>query len=87
MRGWIQNLIESRCPGHGLEGTFYTDDAIYQLDIDRVWRRGWLFAGHTCEVANPGDYFTLVVGSESILVLRDDRDQINAFHKECLPLH
>ncbi|MCS5632051.1 MAG: aromatic ring-hydroxylating dioxygenase subunit alpha [Pirellulaceae bacterium] len=83
MDGWLQNLIESRRPGHGLEGTFYTDDTIYQLDIDRVWRRGWLFAGHTCEVANPGDYFTLVVGSESILVLRDDRDQINAFHNVC----
>nr|MCS5632405.1 Rieske (2Fe-2S) protein [Pirellulaceae bacterium] len=83
MDGWLQDLIERRRPGHGLEGTFYTDDTVYQLDIDRVWRRGWLFAGHTCDVPSPGDYFTFGVGSDSILVLRDDGGQINAFHNVC----
>ena len=40
-----------------------------------MWRSGWLFAGHSCEILNPGQYFTLEVDSDSILVTRDETGQ------------
>jgi Rieske 2Fe-2S family protein len=79
----IAVLLDSCHPGWSLPGAFYWDEALYHLDIERVWRRGWLFAGHTCEIPEPGDYFTVEVGTDSILILRDDEGQIRGLHNVC----
>ena len=54
----VQTMIASRRPGYGLAGSFYSDPHVYQAELDHIWRRGWLFAGFTCEIRSPGDYFT-----------------------------
>jgi Rieske 2Fe-2S family protein len=76
-------LIAACQPGWSLPGAFYTDEAIYRLDIERVWRCGWLFAGHTCEIPNPGDYFTVELDTDSILLLRGDDGEIRGLHNVC----
>jgi Rieske 2Fe-2S family protein len=70
-------------PGWSLPGEFYRETEMYRLDIERVWRTGWLFAGHTCEIPNPGDYFTLEVDSDSIIVIRSDDRTVHALHNVC----
>lgn len=70
-------------PGWSLPGAFYRGEAVYRLDIERIWRRGWLFAGHTCEIPEPGDYFTVELDTDSILILRDDAGTIRALHNVC----
>ena len=62
------------CPEwRSLPGEFFTSDEIYRGDIDRVWRRGWLFSGHDCEIPNgeartqvtlPGHARECVLGEE-----------------------
>ena len=44
------DLIRSRRPGWSLEQSFYVDPLYFQLDLDYVFRTGWLFAGHTCQI-------------------------------------
>lgn len=68
---------------HSLLGPFYSDPEIYQADLKSVWAKGWLFAGHDCEIPNPGDYFSLAVGDDSILVLRDEQGSLRALHNLC----
>jgi Rieske 2Fe-2S family protein len=80
---WLAELIARRRPGWSLEGPFYHHEAIYRLDVERIWRRGWLFAGHTCQIPHAGDYFTLEVDTDSLLVLRGDGGAIHAFHNIC----
>jgi len=64
-------------------GHFYSDEEIYQFDCERVWRAGWLFAGHSCEIPNAGDYFSLEVDCDSILVARDGNGQARALYNIC----
>src|SRR5437016_497747 len=68
----LEQLISSHVRGHSLERDFYVDERVYQADLARIWRPGWLFAGHSCEIAAPGDYFTLDLERDSLIVLRDD---------------
>ena len=68
----LEVLIAGCRAGWSLPGAFYTDEAVYRLDIERIWRRGWLFAGHTCEIPEPGDYFTVEVDTDSVIILRGD---------------
>jgi glycine betaine catabolism A len=70
-------------PGWSLPGGFYRDEAIYRLDLERVWRTGWLFAGHACEIPKPGDYFAIEVDTDSIIVIRGESGTIHALHNVC----
>jgi Rieske 2Fe-2S family protein len=79
----LEELIAAHAPGHALERAFYTDHQIYQADLERIWRQGWIFAGHACQIPVAGDYFTLEVDTDSIIVLRDDAGAPRAFHNVC----
>ena len=54
-RALLDRLIAEHKAGHALQREFQIDPGLYQLDLERIWRRGWLFAGHTCQVKHPGD--------------------------------
>lgn len=79
----VQRLLSSHRPAHTLEGELYRDPEVYQCDLEKVWRRGWLFAGHSCEIPEAGDYFAMNVGDDSILVVRDESGRIQAMHNVC----
>src|SRR5436190_1947121 len=79
----IRDLIARQPAGHSMLREFYSDAELYRLDCDAVWRAGWLFAGHSCEFARPGEYFTLEVDCDSIIVARDENGEARAFHNVC----
>ena len=82
-RALLDRLIVEHEPGHGLQREFQTDPGIYRLDLERIWRRGWLFAGHTCQVKQPGDYFVFELDTDSLIVIRGDDGRIRALHNTC----
>jgi Rieske 2Fe-2S family protein len=79
----LLNQLRHRKPGHTLPRAFYTDPAFFQVELDQIWYKDWLFAGHSCEIATPGSYFTMHVGAYPIIVLRDRQGAIRAFHNSC----
>jgi Rieske 2Fe-2S family protein len=79
----VQSFIRDCQPGRSLPRPFYSDEEIYGADIEAVWRRGWLFAGHACEIPEPGDYFTFAVDTDSIIVIRGEAGAIHALHNVC----
>jgi Rieske 2Fe-2S family protein len=42
-----------------------------------------LFAGHSCEIPDTGDFFTMEIGQDSIVVARDEAGRAHAFHNVC----
>src|SRR5262245_6165044 len=83
MQTRIESLVARCQPGWSLPREFFSDDDIYGRDLDQVWRTGWLFAGHSCEIPKPGDYFTLQVDSDSVIVIRAESGAIHAMHNVC----
>jgi Rieske 2Fe-2S family protein len=79
----IAELISQRRAHYTLPGEFYSSDLVYRAELDRIWRRGWLLAGHTCEIPAPGDYFTFAVDADSLIVMRDDDGQVHALWNVC----
>jgi glycine betaine catabolism A len=79
----IESLISQCRPGRSLPRDFYSAEAVYRADLERIWRRGWLFAGHTCQIPKPGDYFTFDIDTDSIIIIRDEDDSIRALHNVC----
>src|SRR5262244_3694745 len=79
----LARLVAEHRDGYGLAREFQTDPGLYRLEVERIWRRGWLFAGHTCQVRDPGDYFLFEVDADSIIVIRADDGRIHALHNTC----
>jgi Rieske 2Fe-2S family protein len=76
-------LLNERQRGFSLPQAFYTDDDVFRNEMERVFRRRWLFAGYTCQVPNPGDYFTFELDNDSLIVIRDDQGEVRALFNTC----
>jgi len=61
----------------------YTDPERLKLELERVWYRSWQYACRQEEVANPGDYYEYVIGTQSFLVARGEDGVIRAFRNAC----
>ncbi|MCK9902649.1 (2Fe-2S)-binding protein [Parafrankia colletiae] len=65
------------------------DDSIspehYELERKAIFERSWLSVGRVEQIPKRGDYFTkeIAAARTSIIVVRDNEDQIRAFHNVC----
>ncbi len=79
----LLDLLAERQSGRSLPGVFYTDEALHRLDLDLLWSRQWVYVGSVAEVPEAGDYLTVELGPVSVLVLRDDDEEVAAFRNVC----
>jgi Rieske 2Fe-2S family protein len=75
-------LAEYR-PGHALPRVFYKDPSIFLHDMRHFVMAHWHCAGHTSMVPNAGDFFTIEIGGESIIIVRGQDRQIRALVNVC----
>jgi Rieske 2Fe-2S family protein len=79
----IATLAARRPVGYSLEAPFYTSPEVYDLDLDAIFGRHWLFVASEAELAEPGDYVTVQIGTSSIIIVRDDDETVRALHNVC----
>lgn len=79
----IESMVARREVGYSLEAAFYTSREVYDLDLDVIFGRHWLFCATEAELAEPGDYVTVSVGASSVIILRDDDESVRALHNVC----
>ena len=79
----IEELIAEQRPGFSLDQRFYTDPAIYELELERIIYRNWVFAGHVSQFAEPGDFRVLNVAGESAIIVRSKNGGLNGFANVC----
>ena len=75
--------LRARTPLTGLGREFYTDEDIYQLDLELIFYREWLFVAHTAELPQRGSYLTLQVGAYPIVLVRAEHGTVRAFVNMC----
>ena len=61
----------------------YFEPAAYERDLSAIWYRNWIFACRASELATPLAFKTLRVGSQEVLVVRDETGALRAFHNTC----
>ena len=76
--------------GHALPGevrtlprAYYTSEAIYGEERERIFAQRWVCAGRSASLAEPGDYFLAEVAGESLVVVRGADRAVRAFYNVC----
>jgi phenylpropionate dioxygenase-like ring-hydroxylating dioxygenase large terminal subunit len=83
MTGRLRALIASRRPGHALPREFYTDPAIFESDVEHMLLKHWFCAGHESSIARSGDYLTVDLGAESVILARTPAGEVRALLNVC----
>jgi Rieske 2Fe-2S family protein len=78
-----EELLARRVPGFSLEQPFYTASEIFDLDLEHIHYKEWLFAIPACEIPKSGDYVVYEVGAYSVVIVRGVDSVIRAFHNSC----
>ncbi|MGP3968304.1 aromatic ring-hydroxylating oxygenase subunit alpha [Streptomyces sp. 6N223] len=61
----------------------YKSEAFYQFEREAVWRRQWLMIGRLEEIPEPGDYFSIEIDGEPLIVVRGDDGAVTAMSAVC----
>lgn len=61
----------------------FSDPAIYALEIERIFSRCWLYLAHESQLPAPGDFMSVFMGEEPVLVVRDLDGKLGAFLNTC----
>jgi Rieske 2Fe-2S family protein len=82
-RAAIEAMVARRQQGMSLEAQFYTSPDMLDVDLKLIFGRHWIFVGSEPEVPEPGDYVTVQIGANSVIVVRDDDGGVRAWHNVC----
>ncbi|MPY98047.1 MAG: Rieske 2Fe-2S domain-containing protein [Actinophytocola sp.] len=66
-----------------LPGNTYVDPAIFELEQIKIFESMWFCAVRSADLPNPGDFRTVQVGRESVLVTRSRDGSLRAFLNIC----
>ena len=61
----------------------YLDPLSHERELRRIWRRHWICAGRTEEIANARDFLRFVIADRGVLLLRDDQGEVRAYLDSC----
>src|SRR5581483_4064577 len=62
----------------------YTDPAIFDLEMEKIYHKTWVYVGHETELPDGGDYKLTYIGKHPVIVARSSDDkQIRVFFNRC----
>ena len=61
----------------------YTDAEVFQLEMERLWARTWIYVGHASQIPNAGDFLTLDVAAQPVIVVRHTDNSIRVLLNRC----
>ncbi len=61
----------------------YTDPAIFELELERIWNRAWIYVGHDSQVKQPGDYFATSIGKQPVVMTRHRDGKVQVLFNRC----
>ena len=61
----------------------YTDPQIFELEMQRIHERVWIYCGHESQIPKAGDYYTVQIGRQPMLMVRGSDGKISVLYNRC----
>ena len=77
--GAIRELLR----GGEVHRDVYTDETLFELEMQRVWRAAWVYVGHDSQVPAAGDYYATDIGGQPLLMTRSQDGELRVLYNRC----
>ena len=68
---------------HGLPSHYYYDPLHHEHELRALWCTNWLYVCRSDALNGPRCFRTFTIGDQEILLLRDETNELRAFHNTC----
>jgi len=75
----VRDLIEPT----RVHGSLYTSEEIFQIELEQIWYRGWVYVGHESEVPDAGMFVSKSIGPQPLIMTRANDGQVHVLHNRC----
>jgi len=62
---------------------FYINPEVFEMEMERIFGRIWLFVGHTSQVPKAGDYITTTIARQPVILSRHSDGQVHVVFNRC----
>ncbi len=66
-----------------VHGSLYTDPAIFEAELERIWYRTWVYVGHVSEIPEPDDFVMKSIGPQQVIMTRDREGRVHLLLNRC----
>ena len=66
-----------------LDRRIFSDQAIYDEEMEKIFGRAWLMIGHESLVPQPDDFFHTYMGEDPVILTRDGQGRLHALLNMC----
>jgi phenylpropionate dioxygenase-like ring-hydroxylating dioxygenase large terminal subunit len=77
------NELRSMVEPDRVHRSTYSDPEIFELEMERIFNRVWTYVGHESQVKNPGDYWTVMIGRQPMIMIRHDDGKVYVLYNRC----
>uniref|UniRef100_UPI0035B121D7 aromatic ring-hydroxylating oxygenase subunit alpha n=1 Tax=Zoogloea sp. TaxID=49181 RepID=UPI0035B121D7 len=63
--------------------SLYTDPAIFEDEMDKVFANTWVWVAHASEIPEAGSYKTGYIGRQPVVTVRDRKQQVHVLLNRC----
>lgn len=82
--GSLDGLVREGPQTFRVSGRAYTDQAVFELEQERIFLKTWNFIAHESELPNAGDFKTAHVGTQPVICTRDRDMAIHVMVNRCV---
>lgn len=79
----LKEAVDAPEPGVSLPPEAYTTEDLFQLEREKIIRKGWINVGRADELKEPGSYLTADIDTTPVVVVRQEDMSIKAFANVC----
>lgn len=66
-----------------IDRRIFSDADIFELELERIFGRAWLFLCHESQLTRPGDFFETPMGRDNVLVVRQKDGSLRGLLNTC----
>jgi phenylpropionate dioxygenase-like ring-hydroxylating dioxygenase large terminal subunit len=61
----------------------YVNPEIFDLEMQRIYERSWIYVGHESQVPATGDYTTALLGRQQVVLVRASDGKVHVLYNRC----
>jgi len=76
---YLRNLVRD----DRVHRSIYTDPEIFELEMEKIFSRVWMYVGHESQIPKPGDFYCTSIARQPIVMTRDQNGGVNVLFNRC----